>query len=191
MTNTTPAVLATAFVWIAVFLAVPVWEAWRRWRGTRLVTCPETRRPAAVHMDLRYAMVGAIVGRPELRLRDCSRWPERSGCGQTCLAEVEESPMGCLVRTMLQRWYDDRTCAYCRKAFGPIHWHHHKPALRAPDGRLVEWSDVPPETLPEVLMTHQAVCWNCLIAEGFRVRFPELVVERPPRSGSGTGAPHA
>lgn len=191
MTNMSLAVLAIAFLWIAVFVTIPVWAAWRRWRGTRIVTCPETERPAAIDMDLRYAMVGAIVGRPELRLRDCSRWPERSHCGQVCLAQVEESPHGCLVRSMLQPWYDGRTCVYCRKGFGSIHWHDHKPALRSPDGRLVAWSDIAPETLPQVLRTHQAVCWNCLIAEGFRVRFPEVVVDRPPRPGDATVPPHA
>jgi hypothetical protein len=92
---------------------------------------------------------------------------------------------------MLERWYDGRTCVYCRKAFGPIHWHDHKPALRSSDGRLLEWRDIPAETLPEVLLTHEAVCWNCLIAEGFRVRFPELVVDRPPRPGSGAAPPLA
>ena len=43
-------------------------------------------------VDLRYAIVGSIAGRPELRLRDCSRWPDRHGCGQVCLSQVEELP---------------------------------------------------------------------------------------------------
>lgn len=191
MTNLSLEVVAVAALWLAVFLVVPAVGAWRRWRGTRIVTCPENKQPAAVDMDLRYAIVGSIAGRPELRLRDCSRWPERSGCGQVCLTQVEESPESCLVRTTLQRWYDARTCAYCRKPFGPIHWHDHKPGLRSPEGQLREWSGIPPETLPEVLRTHQAVCWNCLVAERFRLRPPELVVERPSRPGSGTAAPPA
>ena len=130
-------------------------------------------------------MAGAVVGRPELRLRDCSRWPERAGCGQVCLTQVEESPEACLVRTMLERWYEGKRCAYCRRAFAAIRWHDHKPGLRAPDGGVREWSDVPPETLTEVLRTHRPVCRNCLVAEGFRLRFPELVVERPHGAGGG------
>jgi hypothetical protein len=189
MTTTFLAIVVAAF-WVAVFLAVPAWAAWRRWRGTRIVTCPENERPAAVDLDLRYAMTGAIVGRPELSLRDCSRWPERKGCGQMCLAQVEESPESCLVRVMLEKWYEGKRCAYCRRAFGAIHWHDHKPGLRSPEGRLREWPAVPPETLPEVLLTHSPVCWNCLIAEGFRQRFPELVVDRPPRPDDHT-APRA
>jgi hypothetical protein len=184
-------VLAVISLWVAVFLAGPVWLAWRRWRGTRVVTCPENGRPAAVDLDLRYAMAGSILGRPELRLRDCSRWPERKGCGQICLSQVEESPGSCLVRTMLEGWYADKSCAYCARAFGPIHWQNHNPGLRSPEGKLREWSEVPPETLPEVLLTHKPICWNCMIAEGFRQRLPELVVDRPPRPHDGAVTPPA
>jgi len=192
MTDLFVALTAVAGVWLAAFVALQVVAAWRRWRGTRIVTCPETGRPAAVDMDLRCAIAGSIVGRPDLRLRDCSRWPERSRCGQTCLTQVEESPEGCLVRKMLQGWYAARACVYCRKPFGGvIHWHDHKPGLRAPDGRLREWSDVPAETLPDTLLTHGAVCWNCLIAEGFRQRFPDLVVERPAAPHHSATAPPA
>jgi hypothetical protein len=186
------ALTSVAAAWLAAFVGFQGFAAWRRWRGTRLVTCPETGRPAAVDMDLRHAIAGAIVvGRPDLRLRDCSRWPERSRCGQVCLTEVEESPEGCLVRHMLERWYADRACAYCRKPFGVIHWHDHKPGLRGPDHELREWREVAPETLPDVLRTHAAVCWNCLIAEGFRLRFPDLVVERPATHHSDLTPPPA
>lgn len=183
--------LAVASLWIAVFLAGPAWFAWRRWRGTRIVTCPETERPAAVDMDVRYAIAGSIHGRPELRVRDCSRWPPRKGCGQVCLTQIEESPDSGLVRDMLQRWYDDRTCAYCRKAFGQIRWNDHQVGLRSPDGHFREWSEVPAAMLPDVLRTHQAVCWNCMVAEGFRLRFPDLFVERPPLPDGGARHPHA
>jgi hypothetical protein len=166
---------------LAVIFAVQGVIAWQRWRGTRLVTCPETRHPAAVEMDLRHAVLGAVAtGRPDLRLRDCSRWPERGKCGQPCLTQVEESPHDCLVRTLLEGWYAGRSCVYCRKPFGLIHWHDHRPGLRAPDGRLVEWKDVAAETFPDVLPSHEAVCWNCLMAEGFRMKFPELIVDRTP-----------
>jgi hypothetical protein len=181
--------VAVVFFWVAVFFIGPTWSAWRRWRGTRVVVCPENERPAAVDLDLRYAMAGSIVGRPELRLRNCSRWPDKKDCGQICLAQVEDSPQSCLVRTMLERWYADKTCAYCQRAFAAIHWHDHKPGLRTPEGRLREWSGVPPEKLPEVLLTHNPVCWNCMIAEGFRQRFRDLVVERPPRPREGSVDP--
>ena len=64
MTKLSLAVLAVTALWLAVFLVAPVISPWRRWRGTRIVTCPENQRPAAVDMDMRYAIAGSIAGRP-------------------------------------------------------------------------------------------------------------------------------
>src|SRR5688572_28662023 len=116
-----------------------------RLRGKRLVQCPETRAPASVELDLRYAAVGAAVNRPVLKLRSCSHWPERCRCGEPCLDEIESAPEDCLVRNILARWCQGRQCVYCHARFGDIHWHDHKPALLAPGGGLVEWSQVPAE----------------------------------------------
>lgn len=151
--------------------------------GKRLVTCPETNAIAAVDMDLRYAAFGAAFGRPVLRLAACSRWPERGRCGMPCLDEVEARGDACSVRGLLTRWYHDKSCACCRAPFGDIHWHDQKPALLAPDDRLVEWRDLAPETVPAVLATHRPVCWNCLIALLLRRQRPDLFEFRPPRPG--------
>jgi hypothetical protein len=68
---------------------------------------------------------------------------------------------------------------YCGSPLGHIDWHERKPALMRPDGNTIEWHEILPEHLPDVLATHRAVCWNCHIVEGFRRQYPELVVERP------------
>src|SRR5262249_13412123 len=70
------AFLAVVSLWLTAFVVIQAVAAWRRWRGTRVITCPENRKPAAVDLDLGFAVSGAVLGRPELRLRDCSRWPE-------------------------------------------------------------------------------------------------------------------
>jgi len=150
-----------------------------RFRGTRVIACPETRQPAAVEVDSRLAARTASLSRPFLRLRQCSRWPERQDCGQQCLRQIEAAPADCLVRTMLTKWYEGTSCAFCGKAIGPIHWVDHKPALLTPGRKTVEWRDVRPEDLPKTLDTHWPVCWNCHIAESFRARFPHLVVDDP------------
>jgi len=77
-------------------------------------------------------------------------------------------------------------CHLCGRAIAPVHWHDHKPALKAPDDRIWEWSEIPPEDLPALLARARAVCWSCMIAEGFRRDHPDLVVERPrpPRHAS-------
>ena len=63
-------------------------EIFKRYSGTRLVACPEDRQSAAVGIDVRHAAATGIDGCPHLRLRDCTRWPERSNCGQECLSQA-------------------------------------------------------------------------------------------------------
>jgi hypothetical protein len=111
-------------------------------------------------------------------LRDCSRWPERQGCGQECLKQIELSPDGCLVRHILGGWYEGKNCAICRKPFGEINWADHKPALLSPHGKNVEWAEIRAETVPDVLATHAPVCWNCHIVRTFCQQHPDLVLDR-------------
>jgi len=157
--------------------------AWLRYRGTRVVVCPETREMVAVEVDAAHAALSAPQGRPDLRLEACTRWPERRSCGQECLGQVESAPEACLLRNILGDWYQGKSCAFCGREFAFVHWHDHKPALLGPDGTLVEWSRFQPEQVVDVLASHKPVCWNCNVAEGFRRQHPELVTERGPRPG--------
>jgi hypothetical protein len=154
-----------------------------RFRGTRVVTCPETGDPAAVKLDIGHATLSAGTGQTELRVRSCSRWPERQGCGQTCLEELAASPAECMVRTTLVEWYRGSTCALCGKAIGELHWVEHQPALLTPGREMVEWREVSPDDLPRVLATHQRVCWSCHIGKALRERLPGLAEE--PETGIG------
>jgi len=158
--------------------------AWLRYRGTRVVVCPENRKVVAVEVDAAHAALSAPQGRPELRLEDCTRWPEKAGCGQECLSQIESSPEGCRVRTILGDWYQGKSCALCGKPFGEIHWHDHKPALVDANGSFVEWGAFRPEQIMGILPIHKPVCWDCFQAESFRRDHPELVTER--RAPSGT-----
>jgi len=63
-----------------------------KFRGTRLVTCPETHKPAVVEVAARSMAMQAILDEPCLRVSECSRWPMRKGCGQDCLRELEARP---------------------------------------------------------------------------------------------------
>jgi hypothetical protein len=156
----------------------PVSEYYRM-RGTRVIACPENEQPAAVTVDARRAALTAAAGHERLRLDSCSRWPEKAGCGQECLKQIEAQPTDCLVRTQVDRWYADKSCAICGKALGLVEWAAHAPALRAPDGRTLEWRDVKPETMFEVMGSHAAVCWDCHVAETFRRQRPDLVLDNP------------
>jgi hypothetical protein len=145
-------------------------------RGPRVVTCPADNTKAAVEVDALHALLG---DRGNLHLRSCSHWPEREGCGQDCLRQIETSPDGCLDRNILAAWYASKSCVVCGKAFGEIDWMEHKPALMAQDQITEDWGQINPQELYETLMTHAPVCWNCHIALTFRRQHPELVTDRP------------
>lgn len=161
----------------ALVLTIGV-RTWLRYRGQRMIECPESHAPAGVEVDARQAALSALGGRLELHLKDCTRWPERAGCDEACLRQVETSPDDCLVRNVLARWYEGRTCALCGTAFGQIHWHDHRPGLLAPDGAPRNWAELPVDGIPAALQTHRPLCWNCAVAESFRRRFPDLVIDR-------------
>jgi hypothetical protein len=173
---------AVAFV---VSLAPLAWVALRsylKYRGEGVLTCPETGKPVAVELDAKRVAATEMSGDRRLLLKSCSRWPERSGCGQECLAAVESSPEDCLVRTRLTRWYAGARCALCGRDIGKICWTEHQPALMSPERRTMEWGEVPAEALPSVLQTHYRICWSCHVAESFRARFPDLVLDDPLRA---------
>jgi hypothetical protein len=154
-----------------------------RYRGTRIVTCPETKKPTIVEVDALHASLTSAVGLPDIRLKDCTRWPIKEQCGQECLMDLDVAPERCLVSGVLMRWYSGKKCVYCNKHFQELHWVDHQPALLSPEGELLSWNAVNPDSLRNVLETHSPVCWDCYIAQRFRLDHPDLVVFRPWRNG--------
>jgi len=59
--------------------------AYRKYRGAWIVECPETEASAEIGLDMKRAVTTAAVGTPRLQVHDCSRWPGRHGCDQSCL----------------------------------------------------------------------------------------------------------
>lgn len=174
------AIALIAAVAIGVVLAI---RAYLRYRGKMLFTCPETGKPAAVKVAAGDAARAVLMGKEDIHLKECSRWPERQDCGQECLGQLGADPQNCLVWNKVADWYRGRSCAYCHTAFGEMHWHDHRPALIGPDRKTVQWSEVSAEQLPELFETHLPVCWSCHIAETFRREHPEMVVDRPGNRG--------
>lgn len=177
-----------------ILLAAALWLGFRwlvrsssRYRGARIVTSPETKRPAIVEVDSLHASLTSTVGLPDIRLQHCSRWPLKEQCGQECLMDLDVAPDRCLVSGVLMRWYRDKNCVYCRKAFPELHWVDHRPALLTAEGNLLGWNAVTLGTLRDVLETHSPVCWDCYIAQEFRRTHPDLVVVRPWQNGSYGG----
>ncbi|HEY2119346.1 MAG TPA: hypothetical protein VGH37_09200 [Candidatus Acidoferrum sp.] len=173
-----------AAVGLSFGLAITV-GSYLRYGGKRVVKCPETKQPAAVHINVAKAAREALFRSPNIRLDQCSRWPERAGCGQDCLAEIKADPDQCLVWNMVDSWYKGKSCAYCQKPFVEIHWHERHPALLGPDRSIMQWNEVPAENLPQIFQNYLPVCWNCYIAESFRRKNPERVVDRTWERGVG------
>jgi hypothetical protein len=147
--------------------------------GDRLVTCPETKAPAAVRVDAAGAGIAAAFGEPHVWLRQCSRWPQRESCGQACLAQIRNAPEDCLVSHIVAEWYGKQRCVFCGRAIGPVHWHDHPPALLSAEGSTVAWNQVQLAELPRYFETHLPVCWNCHVAQSFVREHGDLVVHRP------------
>lgn len=169
-------------IWIALALAaVLAWRlgsAWLKFRGQRVVQCPENMRPAGVVVDARHAAATALGKQPDLRLASCSRWPEHSACGQECLRQIEAAPADCLVRNILVHWYEGKQCASCGQPFGEIQWANAKPALLVSDKVAVEWDQVPAEQLQATLDSAKPICFACHMASRLVREHPELALDR-------------
>ena len=122
-----------------------------RYRGSQIVTCPDTKSPAVVEVDSLHATLTSTVGLPDIRLENCSRWPIKEECGQECLMDLDVAPGQCLVSGVLMRWYRDKTCAYCKQDFPELHWIDHRPALLGPASRFVARSFCEPRSWTRVL----------------------------------------
>lgn len=181
--NTAAYVIIAAVVAVALYFGVrQLVRIFSKVHGSRTVTCPETGKPVNVEVDAVHATFTGALGRTDIRLQDCSRWPDKKDCGQQCLLDLDVAPADCLVSGVLTRWYGGKNCVYCKKAFEVVQWTDHRPALLTPEGKIIEWREVSPENLLTALETHFPVCWDCYIAQTFRAEHPDLVVYRPMRN---------
>jgi hypothetical protein len=135
--------------------------AWWKYKGRRVVTCPENQNPAGVTVDAVHAMATGLGKPPQLRLESCSRWPEKAGCGQECLSQIEASPEGCLVRNILSTWYAGKDCHSCGMSIDGISLASAKPAVLRADGVSLDWSEIPAEKLQETLAAANPICFAC------------------------------
>ena len=90
-------ILVVAVALAVVFEVTRALRTYLKFRGERIVSCPETHEAAGVRVAAGKAAAQSLVGAPEIRLRECTRWPEKEACGQDCLAQIKEAPHACLV----------------------------------------------------------------------------------------------
>jgi len=151
---------------------------WFKLRGQRVVICPENQRQVVVSLNAAHAASTSFGGSPDLRLSECTRWPEKAGCGQQCLSQIREAGASCLVRNILVAWYRDKVCAACGQPIGEIDWAGSHPALLVGDQVSVEWDRVPADKLTGTLAGALPICFACHTANRLVKEHPELVTDR-------------
>lgn len=169
--------LGSIVVWVGMY-AMRAWRVWRHYRGTRIVTCPETGRAAAVRIDLGHAIGTLTALEDDMRLASCSRWAERGPCEQPCLPEALSYDSA--ATRIVYAWAQDKTCSSCGRPLEESEVLGHHVALRGADGVTREWVDIATERLRAALDSESPVCWNCHVAEEFRRLHSDLVVDREP-----------
>ena len=76
----------------ALFVVLPtVLSTFFEYRSKRSVICPELRRSAKIGVDAGRAARSSMFGRLRLRVESCPFWPERGGCDQACLRDLERA----------------------------------------------------------------------------------------------------
>lgn len=176
--------MTIVYVLIAVMFVAAVYfgvryfvRASQKFGGERVIICPETGKQAMVELDVRRAAMSSLLGQTDLRLENCWRWPIKQDCGQECLLQLDMDEK-CLVRSVLEKWYRDKVCVFCKRPFHEIDLTDHKPALLNPEGVTIEWKQVPVSVVLESMASCRPVCWNCHIAQTFRREHADLVVDR-------------
>ena len=171
--------MIAALVAAAIYFGIRYFvRASQKFGGERVIICPETGKQAMVELDVRRAAISSLLGQTDLQLQSCWRWPIKQNCGQECLLQLDMADEKCLVRSVLEKWYSDKQCAFCERPFEKIDLTDHKPALLNPEGVTVEWQQIPLSVVLDAMATCLPVCWNCHVAQTFRREHPDLVVDR-------------
>jgi hypothetical protein len=83
-------VIVSILALTALVMWVIAHDMLHRYRRLKALRCPETGVPVGVIIDARHAALTAVLrapGDPELRVQQCSNWPERAACNQACLRD--------------------------------------------------------------------------------------------------------
>src|SRR4051812_16661769 len=174
-----PLFLLILFIIVLIVYAGIASAAWFRMRGTRVVVCPESGQPATVEVDAAHAAVSAILERSDLRLKACSRWPERERCKQTCVQQLAIAPHDTSPSWVPEHFFDGKQCALCHRAIPAVHSEEEQPGLLNPISReVVARETIRAQELPPLFRSYVPICSNCRIVETFCREHAHLVVDR-------------
>jgi hypothetical protein len=168
---------------LAVYVGIAL-TTWIRMRGARVVVCPQTHESVSVTLDRCQAAMSAVWEAEDLKLATCTRWPLPVDCDQACVKQIVQPGNETLPAAIAAHLFEGQRCAICGLAIDPLGAVELPPGLLDPVTHdVVAWNEVPPERLRDEFKARRALCANCTLAESFRRRFPDRVVDRLPRPG--------
>ncbi len=104
---------------------------------------------------------------------------ERDGAHALEAAHAAILPHDSATTELLKRYFDGKECAICKRPIPPVHRTGLKPGLWNPETHKAHsWDEIPNTGLSGMLETELPLCSTCQVAESFRQRFPDLVVDR-------------
>lgn len=80
------AVILLGFFYVLMPLVI---NTYQRYRRKRVFRCPETGMLVEVEIDAQQAAFSSPFGKPILRVKNCTLWPEKEDCRMECLAKVK------------------------------------------------------------------------------------------------------
>ena len=119
-------VMALAVVWL---IHSEIGRTFFKFRGDRLVSCPETNIATAVRVSAVWAAVTSAFGLPRLRVHNCSRWVDFPSCEQACLWQIRAAPRDTLMATILRQWREGKPSIYGWTPVERVTWYGHKPGV--------------------------------------------------------------
>jgi len=82
-------IVATGLLFV---IAPVVIDIYVRYRGGKVLNCPEILGAAEVTLKTHRAALAAAFGNPVLRVKNCSLWPKKMGCAEKCVKENWPAP---------------------------------------------------------------------------------------------------
>jgi hypothetical protein len=155
--------IASGASWL--LLRSEIGRTFLRYRGKRLVRCPETNTPAVVEVAALFAGLPPPLGLPRLRVKSCSMSPERDQCAQACVWQIRAAPRDTLLKTVLRR-YEEGECVLCGRSLGPLRRPTSEAGLegltsRNSPGVTRALRGIAATQVPDALAVHGAMCRDC------------------------------
>ena len=80
---------------------------------------------------------------------------------------------------LLKRFFDGKACSVCKRAIPPVHRTGLKPGLLHPETHEMQtWDAIPNGHSTSALERLLPLCPSCVVAESFRTRFADRVLDR-------------